>query len=103
MCLVKNNQERLFGILLKPLFRAVENGSLNRPHEHVFEHRIVRHEKIRRRSLHFMPRNQLNVIRQHDSATESLSPSILPFASLVAEPSNQIGLGRPLASLLELS
>jgi hypothetical protein len=49
--LVEDEEERLVAVLREPLARLVEDRPLDRPHQHVLEHRVVGDEDVRRRAV----------------------------------------------------
>ena len=72
---------------------AIEDRPLERPHQHVLEHRVVSHQDIRRRLLHLMSRNQFGVVGKRDASLELAAIRVPPARSLLAVPRR---LGRAL-------
>ena len=101
MRFVEDNKERLTRILGKPFARSVKDRPLDGAHEHVFEHRVVGDQQVRRRGLDFVPGEQFGVIRQGHGPEKIARLLILPPGPLRAEPGRNIGLGGPLAMLLQ--
>src|SRR5690348_6419213 len=101
MRLVNDKQQTLRRIRLEPRSCRVEYGSLQRPHQHVLEHRIVRHQDVWRVSEDLVTREQLWILWPHHRANE-LATAIPPALSALAEPRLQIGLRRPLAAVAKI-
>ena len=96
VCLVDNQEELLLGIVGQPLTGMVENRSLQRPHQHVLQHRVVGDEHIGRCCQDFVPREQLWVFGAGHRPNELAGPSVPPTASRRSEPSLEIWFGGPL-------
>ena len=56
-------RKRFVRVRVQPVARAVEDRPLERPHQHVLEHRVVRDEDVGRRLLDLVSRDQFRVVR----------------------------------------
>ncbi len=104
MSLVEHDEELLVGVVLEPVLRLIEDLALDRPHQHVLEHRVVGHEKVGRRRLHLVARRELGVVGQRDGTNE-VALRVLPATGLALAfavvPALDVGLARPLSPALE--
>src|SRR6185437_12205741 len=83
---IEDKKKGLGWVVLQPLSRCIEDGPLQGAHQHVFQHRIVRDENIRRLRLHLMARKQFGVLWQCDGTTKLVRLGILPRRSWFAKP-----------------
>ena len=79
--LVDDEEEALVRVLLQPLARAIEDGPLERAHQHVLEHRVVRDEDVGRRLVDLVPREEFRVVRERHAALE-VAVLVVPAAFL---------------------
>ena len=99
--LVDDEEKTFVGVLVQPFPCAIEDGPLERTHQHVLEHRVVGDDHVGRRRVDLVPGDKLRVSWQCNAALE-VSILVSPPLSIPAVPRGEIGLRRPLATLLQL-
>ena len=105
MGLVQNKEEALVRVGCVVLRCTAKDIALNGAQQHVFEHRVVRHQEIGHSVLHLVAKEQFGILRALDGAYPPVS--VLPLARAVPVGQAVLPLGRtgglcgPFAQLLQ--
>src|SRR5262249_35158452 len=108
MRLVKNEDEFFLGMRREIIARVPENLPLDRPQQHIFQHRIVGHEQIRTGRLNLMSGQKFGILNTLDGP-QRLAVGVFPMLAWIAVPATKtveganraVGLSRPASFLVQ--